>query len=39
MIGFDSEYKNLKDYILKITYRIWEEKGLESLRDFYTVSF
>jgi len=35
MIGFDSEFKNLKDYILKITYRIWEEQGVESIRDFY----
>tara|TARA_Y100001970_G_C14250159_1_gene871234 strand:+ start:1049 stop:2017 length:969 start_codon:yes stop_codon:yes gene_type:complete len=35
MIGFNSEFKNLKDYILKITYRIWEERGVESIRDFY----
>ena len=35
MIGFDSEFKNLKDYILKITYRIWEERGIELIRDYY----
>jgi len=35
MIGFDSEFKNLKDYILKITYRIWEERGVERIRDYY----
>ena len=35
MEGFDSEFKNLKDYILKITYRIWEERGVERIRDYY----
>ena len=35
MKGFDSEFKNLKDYILKITYRIWEERGVERIRDYY----
>ncbi len=35
MNGFDSEFKNLKDYILKITYRIWEERGVERIRDYY----
>ena len=28
MKGFDSKYKDLPDYILKITYQIWEEKML-----------
>ena len=35
MEGFDSEFNNLKDYILKITYRIWEERGVERIRDYY----
>ena len=35
MNGFDSEFKNLKDFILKITYRIWEECGVERIRDYY----
>ena len=35
MNGFDSEFKNLKDYILKITYRIWEERGVERIKDYY----
>ena len=35
MKGFDSEFKNLKDYILKITYRIWEERGVDRIRDYY----
>ena len=35
MEGFDSEFKDLKDYILKITYRIWEERGVERIRDYY----
>jgi len=35
MNGFDSEFKNLKDFILKITYRIWEERGVERIRDYY----
>ena len=35
MNGFDSEFKNLKDFILKITYRIWEERGVERVRDYY----
>ena len=35
MEGVDSEFKNLKDYILKITYRIWEERGVERIRDYY----
>ena len=35
MEGFDSEFKDLKDYILKITFRIWEERGVERIRDYY----
>ncbi len=35
MKGFETEFKDLKDYILKITYRIWEERGVERIRDYY----
>ena len=35
MQGFDSEFTNLKDYILKITHRIWEERGVDRIRDYY----
>ena len=35
MQGFDSEFINLKDYILKITHRIWEERGVDRIRDYY----
>ncbi len=34
MKNFDNEFKNLKDYILKITYRIWEERGVDRIRDY-----
>ena len=26
--GFDEEYLDIVDYIIKITHRIWEEKGI-----------
>ena len=35
MKGFDSKYKDLPDYILKITYQIWEEKDVESINQYY----
>ena len=35
MQGFDSEFKNLKDYIIKITHRIWEERGIDRIREYY----
>lgn len=28
MTGFDADYRDFVDYITKITYRIWEEKGI-----------
>ena len=36
MKGFDGKYKDLPDYILKITKQIWESKDVESIADFYT---
>lgn len=35
MKGFDSKFKDLPDYILKITYQIWENKDVESIREYY----
>ena len=36
MKGFDSNYKNLTDYILKITKQIWEGKDVESISKYYS---
>lgn len=33
--GFDAEYNDIVDYILKITHRIWEEKGIGVIYDTY----
>ena len=35
MQGFDKKFKDLPDYILKITYQIWEDKDVESIREYY----
>ncbi len=35
MQGFDPEFTDLTDYILKITAKIWEEKQVESIRRYY----
>jgi predicted ester cyclase len=35
MKGFDSKYKDLPDYILKITHQIWEDKDVESINQYY----
>ncbi|MFV0344627.1 MAG: ester cyclase, partial [Bacteroidales bacterium] len=35
MKGFDPEYKDFVDYILNITHRIWEEKGIGIIYDTY----
>ena len=35
MKGFDSKYKDLPDFILKITHQIWEEKDVESINQYY----
>ncbi|HIA60870.1 MAG TPA: nuclear transport factor 2 family protein, partial [Pelagibacterales bacterium] len=35
MKGFAKQFKNLPDYILKITYQIWEDKDVEAIRDYY----
>lgn len=33
--GFDDDYNDFVDYIMKITHRIWEEKGLGIIYDTY----
>ncbi len=33
--GFDPEYRSVPDYILKTTRRIWEERGMARIRDYY----
>ena len=38
MKGFDNHFENLTDYILKITYQIWEQKDVESIRKYYSDS-
>ena len=35
MKGCDSKFKDLPDYILKITYQIWENKDMESIMQYY----
>ena len=35
MNGFDKEYNDIVDFILKITHRIWEEKGIVIIYDTY----
>ena len=35
MKGFDKKYKDLPDYILKITKQIWEGKDVDSIAQFY----
>ena len=35
MQGFSEEFRDIKDFILKITYQIWEEKGINKIRDWY----
>jgi len=33
--GFDKDYNDFVDYIMKITHRIWEEKGVGIIYDTY----
>lgn len=33
--GFDDDYNDFVDYIMKITHRIWEEKGIGIIYDTY----
>ena len=36
MKGFDSEFADITDYILKITEEIWEGRGLATLHRYYS---
>lgn len=33
--GFESTYQNIIDYIVRITYRIWEDRNVGYIRDTY----
>lgn len=35
--GFDPEFGDIVDYIIKITHRIWEEKNVGLCRDYYSA--
>jgi len=35
MKGFDNQFKDLPDFILKITYQIWENNDVESIKKYY----
>ena len=35
MKGFGSKFRDLPDYILKITYQIWENEDVESIMQYY----
>ena len=35
LTGFDKDYRDVVDYVLKITHRIWEEKGIGVIYDTY----
>lgn len=36
MKGFDDEFVDIVDYIVRITHRIWEEKGIGRIYDYYS---
>ena len=36
MKGFEAQYKNIIDYIVRITYRIWEDKNIGYIYDTYS---
>lgn len=36
MQNFDPEFQTPEQYIIDITYRIWEERGVGRIRDWYT---
>lgn len=38
MQGFEATYRNIIDYIVRITYRIWEERDVEYIGDTYSDS-
>lgn len=36
MAGFDAEFENIVDYILRITYQIWERKQVGMCHNYYS---
>ncbi len=38
MRGFESTYQNIIDYIVRITYKIWEDRDVEYIRHTYSDS-
>jgi hypothetical protein len=36
MRGFEDTYRNIIDYIVRITYRIWEDRDVEYIGDTYS---
>jgi predicted ester cyclase len=38
MRGFEATYRNIIDYIVRITYRIWEDRDVEYIADTYSDS-
>ncbi|MTI65108.1 MAG: ester cyclase [Firmicutes bacterium] len=38
MKGFDSEYNDFVDFIMKITHNIWEKKGIGIIYDTYSAN-
>ncbi len=36
MRGFEKTYRNIIDYIVRITYRIWEDRDVEYIADTYS---
>ncbi len=36
MRGFETTYQNIIDYIVRITYRIWEDRDVEYIRQTYS---
>lgn len=37
MQGFSAEFSTPEQYIIDITYKIWEEQGVERIREWYTA--
>ena len=35
LAGFEETYRNIIDYIVRITFRIWEDRDIEYIRDTY----
>lgn len=38
MRGFEETYRNIIDYIVRITYRIWEDRDVEYIGDTYSTN-